>query len=566
MYSYLLSFTTALVVSFVITPFVRSFAKKKGWVDIPDHRKIHKFPIPRVGGIGIYCAFVVAVIPILFVGTAVSAYLRNNIHVFVGILVFSGFILLIGLWDDLKNISAWKKFSAQSFVAILCWLAGFQINTVWLGSQFQLVWILSLALTVLWIVGITNAFNLIDGMDGLAAGAALFATLATMTVSVVGDYKLSAVILAALAGAILGFLRYNFNPASVFLGDSGSYLLGFILGLVSIRYSQKSSAVFSIAIPIVTFGLPVLDTGLAIIRRFLKGKPIFSADMGHIHHVLIKRGLKTRHAVMLLYGISGLFGLFSLCFLNPSGRTNGVILAMLGVCVLLGVQQLRYSELHGLREHLFRGLQNQRALVAGSIVIRQMMDQMREAKTPAELISAIGSGLEELCFSRFELAIRDIDKFQDGSFKEEWEIIPLESGGKIFRWNSFCRSCEKTGFAMPGSSCENCECIKNPTLQKNMHWIALNSADSSDCQIALPLEGREHENVGFMKFYYPSKVEYPISAISILSQDICKEFALNYSRIIALSAKCAEIHPSIADKFLITGLPKPKLSSKTEEA
>jgi UDP-GlcNAc:undecaprenyl-phosphate/decaprenyl-phosphate GlcNAc-1-phosphate transferase len=537
MYSYLLAFSTALIISLFMTRSVREWAKRKGWVDKPDgKRKLHALPTPRIGGLGLYLAFVIALFPIFLLHTHVADYLRAHFFIFAYIILFSGLVMLIGLWDDLRNISPWKKFTAQSVVAILCWVAGFRILEVWSG-EVSLGWVLSLALTVLWIVGITNAFNLIDGMDGLAAGAALFATLALLVLSVVSDYKLSALVLSALAGTILGFLRFNFNPASIFLGDSGSYLLGFVLALISIRYSQKSTAAFAIAIPVVALGLPVLDTALAVARRFVKGKPIFSADGRHIHHLLVQRGLKPRHAVILLYGISGFFGLVSLCFVNPTGKTNGVILAILGLCVLFGVQQLRYSELHGLRGHLSRGLQNQRRLVAGSVVVGNILEQTKKAESIDAVLRAIGFGLEELCFSRFDLIVRSDSITVPAILDKRWEVIPVELGGMVFRWNSLCKSCSRVKASndyRPEFSCDGCESLKNPILQKNIHLSSYGQSESGfEYQLMLPLSGENGSELGILRFYHPATDDYPVSAISILSQNIVKEFEKVLQRIMS---------------------------------
>jgi UDP-GlcNAc:undecaprenyl-phosphate/decaprenyl-phosphate GlcNAc-1-phosphate transferase len=534
LFSYLLAFSTALIVSLPITRIVREWAKNHGWVDKPDgKRKLHRVPTPRIGGLGIYIALLIGTLPILFLHTQVADYVSHNFIILVQIVALSGAMLLIGLWDDLKNASAWKKFLAQSVVAVLCWIAGFRILEVWTGDHVHLWWVLSIPLTVLWIVGITNAFNLIDGIDGLAAGAALFATLTMLVVSVMGGFALSAVLLSALSGAILGFLRYNFNPATIFLGDCGSYLLGFILALLSIRGSQKNTAAFAIAVPIVALGLPMLDTGLAIARRFVRGNRIFSADKRHIHHLLISRGLSPKHAVILLYGISGLFGLFSLCFINPAGKTNGVVLAILGACIWFGIRQLRYSEMKGLTTHISRGFQNQRKLLAGSVVVGQMIEELRNAKDINQLTHAIGSGLEELCFSRFELSVSNSGGTVRLDPGNQWKVTLSGMESIVLDWTSPCWSCQTRSHAKeeadlhpylyPEENCETfcngCERLKNPILQKGMP-----NHLGPEYRITFPLFDVDASDLGTARFYHPSGREYPISAIVILSQNIGQEF------------------------------------------
>jgi UDP-GlcNAc:undecaprenyl-phosphate/decaprenyl-phosphate GlcNAc-1-phosphate transferase len=575
-FSYLMAFGTALFASLFVTRIVREWAKRKGWVDKPDgKRKLHDHPIPRIGGLGIYLALIIGLVPIAFVHTAVADYMLRNHRALAFVLALSGLMMLVGLWDDLQDVAAWKRFAVQSLVALLCWMAGFRILEVWAGDHIHLWWMLSLPLTILWIVGITNAFNLIDGMDGLAAGAALFATLSMLVVSVIGDFALSALVLSAIAGAILGFLRYNFNPASIFLGDSGSYLLGFLLSLLAIKGSQKSTAAFAIAVPIVALGLPMLDTGLAIARRFVRGKSIFSGDRRHIHHLLINRGLEPRRAVILLYGISGLFGLFSLCFINPSEKTNGVFLAILGVCIWLGIQKLRYSELNGLKCYFSKGLQNQRKLLAGSVVVGQIIEEMQKAKTLYDLVHAIGSGLEELCFSRFEFAIlSDKANISMGSDKQ-WEMIPLATGGIFLRWTSPCRNCEKirekrgsdildVNISSTNTNeypCDNCEGAKNPILQKNSSMrLGHLSVSSIENEILFPLCNRDGFAVGHIKYYHPAGDEYPVSAIAILSQNIGKEAEMGLQRIL-----CNEISSGRYKDEANLELMIPHVSDKKEQ-
>jgi UDP-GlcNAc:undecaprenyl-phosphate/decaprenyl-phosphate GlcNAc-1-phosphate transferase len=196
---------------------------------------------------------------------------------------------------------------------------------------------------VAWVLAITNAFNLIDGLDGLAAGSAFFSTLVVFAVSVFQDKPFIAILVAGLGGSILGFLRYNFNPASIFLGDSGSLYIGFILSAAALAGSQKSSTMVAVAVPVVSFGLPILDVSIAILRRFLRGRPLFEADAEHIHHKLLKRGFSHRDAVLILYCVSAVFGLLGL-LLYPSGDLIIVVLTVIALGIFFGLKQLRYRE------------------------------------------------------------------------------------------------------------------------------------------------------------------------------------------------------------------------------
>src|SRR5437660_12732172 len=207
----------------------------------------------------------------------------------------------------------------------MLFLGGLRIlNIPVLCGDHQLPWFLGWPLTILWVLAITNAFNLIDGLDGLAAGSALFSTLVAFVVALLNGHSLVTVMTIALAGAILGFLRYNFNPATIFLGDSGSLFIGFMLSALALAGAQKTPTIVAVAIPVVSFGLPVLETLLSVVRRFLSGQPLFAADRGHIHHRLLELGFSQRQVVLILYVVSAVCGLLSLFLLYPSGPMVGI--------------------------------------------------------------------------------------------------------------------------------------------------------------------------------------------------------------------------------------------------
>lgn len=568
MNSYLFAFFVALTASLFLTRTVRELALVRGWVDFPDSvRKMHPAPVPRVGGIAIYLSMLIALLLVCFLPTNVAKNLKENIVPAVTMLGLGGLMMLVGLWDDLKGLSAWRKFSAQILLAVAAWALGFRILESWgRGGTIHALGLLSLPLTIIWIVGVTNAFNLIDGIDGLAAGASLFAMISMIVLSIANNLQLSPVLLAALAGATLGLLRYNFNPASIFLGDCGSQLLGFMLALLAIRNSQKSPTAFAIAVPIVAFGLPMVDTAMAIIRRFLSGRPIFSSDRKHIHHVLIERGLTPRGVVILLYGVCGLFGLISLLFINPVGKTAGLILAILGACVWFGIQQLGYPELREMNAHFSRSIMNQRKLIAGSVAVGKMREGIRRAQGLEELLQAVSAGLELLSFSRFELRLPlrdDPTLFLDGP----WKAVPDGPGQFLLQWSSPCLSCSvyhgsgespQAGTApaakssprfrgrtwsrlnSPPSTCDECDVMNGSLFPDELREA--NESDATNFKLEFDLhlpvaDDSAGSNSGInngasMTFYHPALVEYPVSAMSVLSQNMGMELETALQRIV----------------------------------
>jgi UDP-GlcNAc:undecaprenyl-phosphate GlcNAc-1-phosphate transferase len=259
--------------------------------DASDMRKVHNGAIPRLGGVGIYLAFYLPFLGFLFYHNRVSNFLFSDMRQFLGLLICSTIILGLGIYDDIKGANARKKLIVQTITAIILFSFGFEIRSVSnpFGGSIYLGW-LSLPVTVFWLVGLSNAFNLIDGIDGLASGVAFFATSTLLAVALFLGNILPSLFTAALAGATLGFLRYNFNPARIFMGDSGSLFLGFTIAAISIHGSAKAHAAVAILIPIVALGLPIIDTLLAMARRLYRGLPIPTADREHIHHKLIKHG------------------------------------------------------------------------------------------------------------------------------------------------------------------------------------------------------------------------------------------------------------------------------------
>src|SRR5215469_3929685 len=345
-------FALSLLLSFVLTRFIRNLAMERGWVSAPaGGRHLHDMPLPRLGGVAIFLTFVISVAT-----AVVASRLRpalsfgSSLPILRTILIPAVLIFLLGLYDDLRSVGPYLKFSVQAVAAGLLFASGLGISDlpVLFGNK-QLPVAIGLGLTVLWVLAITNAFNLIDGLDGLAAGSALFSTLVVFVVALLSHSSLVALMTLALTGAILGFLRYNFNPATIFLGDCGSQFIGFMLSALALQGAQKAPTIIAVAIPVVSFGLPILETSLSVLRRLISGRPLFTADREHIHHKLLARGMSHRQVVVVLYAVSAIFALLSLFLLWPTGSTLGLVLAVVGIGVWIGVQHLGYLEFGEIR-------------------------------------------------------------------------------------------------------------------------------------------------------------------------------------------------------------------------
>lgn len=321
-------FFIALAISVIITPFVIRLAVKIGAMDVPkDNRRVHKVPIPLIGGLAIYFSFTVVVI--LFMD------LNKQI---IGLLLGGTFITAAGLVDDLKPLKPKMKLILQIISAIILVLFGISVKYVTnpfdKGMSMADIGIFSIPATIFWIVGVTNAFNLIDGLDGLAAGVASISCITLFIVSILNNRLVPAMLTAALAGGTIGFIPYNFNPAKIFMGDTGAQFLGFILAAISIQGAIKSAAAIAIAVPILALGLPIYDTLMAIFRRFLNKKPVMQADREHLHHKLLDMGLNQRQAVLILYVISALLGL-SAIFATELSDVQSFFVLISVFCIIL---------------------------------------------------------------------------------------------------------------------------------------------------------------------------------------------------------------------------------------
>ena len=324
----LLALAVAAAISYLATPFVKKLAFRIGAVDVPkDNRRMHKTPIPRLGGLAIVIAFLLC--------TFLFVKLEKQMQ---GILLGAIIILVVGVLDDCLALPALPKFFAQIAAGTIVVLHGCEIR--YLTNPFSEVPIdlglLAGPITVFWIVLMTNAVNFIDGLDGLAVGVSGISTGTMLVIALLLGEESMAVLLAALLGACLGFIPYNFNPAQIFMGDTGSTFLGFLLASISVQGLFKMYAVISFMVPFLILGVPFFDVSFAVIRRLAKGQNPMTADRGHIHHRLIDMGLSQKQSVAIVYMLTGVLGLAAVLLANNTGTKAMILFAAVFVVAVLG--------------------------------------------------------------------------------------------------------------------------------------------------------------------------------------------------------------------------------------
>ncbi len=406
MLTHLLFFLSALTLTLVLTPLARAAARRVGVLDSPDGvRKLHATPVPKLGGVAVFVAYFGTLwVGLRFAPADVAGPASELAAKLFGPALL---VLALGIVDDLRGARPIVKLAVQLVAAAwVCTYPDLRILTLTnpLGES-SVLGMLSIPATVFWIILVTNAFNIVDGMDGLASGVAFVATVILYVTSLQRDLLMLALVAAPLGGGLLGFLRYNFNPASIFLGDSGSLWLGFVLSVLAIAGSQKSSTAIALAAPLLTFALPVVETVTSTLRRFLSGRPIFEADSGHIHHQLQRQGLSARQAALLLYLASGVFGACSLLFINTNAAVVGVTTLALGVLAWWGIQRLGYYEFDEIGHALRRGLLYQRTIVRNSIVTRRLPEALAECVSMDEAWPNLVEVVQQLGFVAAELRL-----------------------------------------------------------------------------------------------------------------------------------------------------------------
>ena len=351
-----IAFLLAFITAFVITPYSIRLAKKVGAVDYPNDRRVNKKPMPRLGGIAVIAGFLVSAIYLI-----ITMRIENNIDFITDGLgkkllgfLFGAMVLGITCYiDDVKGISPLVKLAGQLIAAIIVVSCGVRIDNFTIPFKENSIMInevISYILTIGWIVGITNAINLIDGLDGLSSGITLIACISMLIIFSLNESPLIAIILiTALAGAIVGFLPYNFNPAKTFIGDVGSNFMGYAISIISILGVAKTYTAIVIIAPIIVLALPIFDTLWAIVRRIVKTKSIkgvFKADKGHLHHRLMAKGYTQRQAVLILYGVTATLGMIAIILLD-----SGIWRALSFALLVIAIVAIGYKDIVHLRDN-----------------------------------------------------------------------------------------------------------------------------------------------------------------------------------------------------------------------
>jgi UDP-GlcNAc:undecaprenyl-phosphate/decaprenyl-phosphate GlcNAc-1-phosphate transferase len=382
-------FIVATAAGLCLTPVVIRAAVAWGLFDPPHgDRRVHTEPLPRLGGVAVFGAVAAGLVVMAAASATGMEWLSQSSSFLSGLLFGSGIIFATGLIDDLRGLRPGVKLVAQVIAALVVYAYGFRIDVITLGSAFemQLGWA-ALPLTVFWIVGVTNAFNLIDGLDGLATGIAVIALGTTVLIAAALGNVQVMFLSVAIIGALIGFLRYNFSPAQIFLGDSGSLFVGFMLAVLTVHGSGAPGVL--VLVPLFALAVPLIDTVLAMLRRWLRGVPLSQADGRHIHHRLLALGLSHRHAVIVLYVVAVFLAVvgLSLAFAPPPAimlmSAGGAGVAL---CVLLyGLRRLQYHEFVEASAVILSGFSRARRVIRDGICAQDVANVIRYAESWEQL-------------------------------------------------------------------------------------------------------------------------------------------------------------------------------------
>jgi UDP-GlcNAc:undecaprenyl-phosphate GlcNAc-1-phosphate transferase len=396
MYSLIFLGVASFLLSLLLTPLIRNRFRAWGLLDrngegIPGHQ-----PIPRAGGVAIVISYVLAYGCLLVVRLNAGIIIRDSLDFVLQLLPAAGIIFFVGLVDDLKSLKPWQKLAGEVAAAVAAYAGGIHIQGL-AGYGSGAWW--NFPLTVVWLVACTNSINLIDGVDGLATGVGLFATFTTMIAALLQNNVALALATVPLAGCLLGFIRYNFNPATIFLGDCGSLFIGFLLGCYAIVWSQKAATILGMTAPLMALSIPLLDMLVAVARRFLRHQPLFVGDRNHIHHRLLNRGFTPRKVALLLYACAAVGAICSLIVANR----NFSAFVILAFCATtwIGIQHLGYVEFGVAGRLLVDGAF--RRLLNSHISIEGFEEELQSASTAGECWEVLRDGYREFGFYRIDV-------------------------------------------------------------------------------------------------------------------------------------------------------------------
>jgi UDP-GlcNAc:undecaprenyl-phosphate GlcNAc-1-phosphate transferase len=422
---------TAFLLCLVATPLCRDIFQRFNIVDQPDtERKFHLKPIPRIGGIPIVLSYAGALGLMLILAPHDAKISVQHGKLLWSLLPAAGLVFLTGLVDDIIGLKPWQKLSGQAVAAVLAVALG--ARTSILDGHPLFGW-LTIPISVIWLVGCTNAVNLIDGLDGLAAGVGLFATLVTLIAALISGNLGLAMATVPLAGCLLAFLCYNFSPASIFLGDCGSLTIGFMLGCFGLIWSQRTGTLLGMAAPLMALALPLADVGLSICRRFLRSAPIFGADRGHIHHMVLALGFKPRSATLILYGVCGVAALFALLVCFSRFEYFGFILLLFCSLVWIGINCLGYIEFRAARRALsrkmiFRALREE-------IYLHELNRSLVAAESIEDLWKVVCKTCHDMRFATVRMYLHDrsfVEVFNTSDSDLSWKMtLSLGREGRL---------------------------------------------------------------------------------------------------------------------------------------
>ena len=490
MKTYFALFFIATLASLALTPIVRRLCERYDLLDVPTgDRHLHLTAVPRLGGVAIFLSCLIALSTLPFVDNLLTQYLSEHRPEMLLAFIPATLVLLVGAYDDVRGTNAIVKFLILGLIASLFYVLGGRIDALsipFVGSV-QLPAAISFIITVLWLVGITNAFNLIDGLDGLASGAALFSTLVILAISISQGRPLQIVVALVLCGSLAGFLRYNFNPASIFLGDSGALFVGFTLAALSVVGTQKATTAVAVVIPVLAFGFPMVDTAITMARRLIGGRPLFQGDHEHIHHMLLSRGWSQRQVALVLYGVCAAFGLLAMMFTTTGSKLTGFLMIVVSVAVIIAVGHLRYHEVDELKAGVKRTVADRRVRVANNIRVRRAARALSKADDLHELFEAVRVMLE---FGEFNVAKAQLGQAAhpetiERAFKASEQRHPnqeLERGRHAssshgvleFRKGRVYWSWVREGFEREEATLRSSWCFRLPLMNDRVEWGWLN--------------------------------------------------------------------------------------------